>query len=188
MTLSRWCVLIEMALSMAFFVYTPAMAQSQPSQNDIANSLPSTNFSADRTADGGRLPRPAPGFVNARVASNPQAPDAKVVGEKTCVACHTLEVTAAWAVAVAGLRAGPRRATLQSVVRRYICAAARGQHQLDHIDVALAIGLHSTQLRLLMKALGIQHLYISGIAGCIRLPGEGQRCACGIKSQLLRAE
>lgn len=57
---------------------------------DITNSLPATNFGAtpiDRSA----LPRPAPGFAHAQLAYNPQAPDAKAVGEKTCIACHQLE-------------------------------------------------------------------------------------------------
>src|SRR6267378_2325848 len=88
MSLGRWSVLIT--IGTVFLVCTPAMGQSQPSQNGIANSLPSTNFSADGTAGRG-LPRPAPGFANAHVASNPQVPDAKAVGEKTCIACHKLE-------------------------------------------------------------------------------------------------
>src|ERR1700681_3089315 len=91
MNLGRWSVLIAIALGIVFLVSTLAMGQSQPSQNGIANSLPSTNFSADGTADRSGLPRPAPGFANAHVASNPQVPDAKVVGEKTCIACHKLE-------------------------------------------------------------------------------------------------
>src|SRR4030088_293068 len=92
MSVGRRSVLIEIALGIVFLGCTLAMGQSQPSQNGVANSLPSTNLSADGTRDRSRLPRPAPGFADAHVASNPQAPDAKAVGEKTCIACHKLEV------------------------------------------------------------------------------------------------
>jgi hypothetical protein len=34
---------------------------------------------------------PAPGFAKARVATNPAAPQATPVGERTCIACHQLE-------------------------------------------------------------------------------------------------
>src|SRR3984893_5506581 len=91
MPLGRWRVVIAIALGIVFLVCTPAMGQSQPSQNGTANSLPSTNFSADGTVDRSGLMKPAPGFANAHVASNPQVPDAKAVGEKTCIACHKLE-------------------------------------------------------------------------------------------------
>ena len=90
MSVGRWGVLIEIALGVVFLGCTLAMGQSQPSQNGTTNSLPSTNFSADGTVDRNGLPRPAPGFANAHVASNPQVPDAKVIGEKTCIACHKL--------------------------------------------------------------------------------------------------
>lgn len=33
----------------------------------------------------------APGFANAGIAPNPAVPDAKPIGEKTCISCHTLE-------------------------------------------------------------------------------------------------
>jgi len=67
-----------------------AFAGTQLPQQD-SNSLPPTNFSAteiDRSA----LPRPGPGFARATVAPNSQAPDARPVGERTCIACHKLEV------------------------------------------------------------------------------------------------
>ncbi len=64
-----------------------AQAQTTP---DDTRSLPSTNFSTERAANPD-LPRPAPGFATAHVAANPQAPDARAVGEKTCIACHRLE-------------------------------------------------------------------------------------------------
>src|SRR3546814_19213918 len=33
----------------------------------------------------------APGFADAPVADNPQAPDAKTVGQQVCTACHSTE-------------------------------------------------------------------------------------------------
>src|SRR3546814_17513376 len=33
----------------------------------------------------------APGFADAPVADNPQAPDAKTVGQQVCTACHSQE-------------------------------------------------------------------------------------------------
>jgi hypothetical protein len=71
--------------------FTLAVGQSQSPHDEIRSSLPRTNLSADGTVDRSGLPRPALGFANAHVASNPQAPDARAVGEKTCVACHKLE-------------------------------------------------------------------------------------------------
>jgi DmsE family decaheme c-type cytochrome len=67
-----------------------AIGEAQPVGN-AAQSLPSTDMSGDETPGHGRLARPTPGFLNARVAENPQAPDARPVGEKTCIACHKLE-------------------------------------------------------------------------------------------------
>ena len=91
MTLGRLSLSITASLGAVSLTCALAVGQSQPAHNDGANSLPSTNFSADGTADHGALPRPAPGFVNARVATNPLASDAHAVGEKTCIACHRLE-------------------------------------------------------------------------------------------------
>jgi DmsE family decaheme c-type cytochrome len=86
-TVSVAAAVLACALALACAV---AVGQSQPSQDNIANSLPSTNLSTDSTVRS-NLPRPAPGFANAHVAENPQAPDARAVGEKTCIACHRLE-------------------------------------------------------------------------------------------------
>jgi hypothetical protein len=47
-------------------------------------------LSADGSPDRSAWRRPAPGFANA-TADNPLAPDARAVGEKTCIACHRLE-------------------------------------------------------------------------------------------------
>jgi hypothetical protein len=66
-----------------------AVAQSQPAQ-EPPTSLPSTNFSAT-DLNLRAMPKAAPGFAHATVASNPQAPDARAIGEKTCIACHKLE-------------------------------------------------------------------------------------------------
>ena len=91
MTLGRLSLSITASLGAVLLVCTFAVGQSQPSRDDVTKSLPSTNLSADGTVDRSNLPRPAPGFANAHVASNPQAPDARAVGEKTCIACHRLE-------------------------------------------------------------------------------------------------
>ena len=91
MILGRRSLSITASLGTVFLVCTLAVGQSQPSRDDVAKSLPSTNLSGDGTVDRSDLPRPAPGFANAHVAANPQAPDARAVGEKTCIACHRLE-------------------------------------------------------------------------------------------------
>ena len=85
----RFGVAITAVLALVLFTWALGFAQNLPA-HEVANSLPSTNFSADRTVNS-NLPRPAPGFANAHVAPNPQAPNAKPVGEKTCIACHRLE-------------------------------------------------------------------------------------------------
>jgi len=87
----RRSVVITATLGLAIMILAWAVAYSQPARKDPSNSLPSTNFSADGSVDRSSLPRPAPGFAHARVATNPQAPDARAVGEKTCIACHQLE-------------------------------------------------------------------------------------------------
>jgi hypothetical protein len=68
-----------------------ALGQSRSPHDDIGTSLPRTNLSANGAVDRSGLPRPALGFANAHVASNPLAPDTRTVGEATCVACHKLE-------------------------------------------------------------------------------------------------
>ena len=55
-----------------------------------ANSLPDLDGSDLGPTRTGRI-TPAPGFSQAVVAENPQAPGATAVGEKVCVACHRLE-------------------------------------------------------------------------------------------------
>jgi len=84
-------VVVAATLGLAVIVCAFAVAQIPQPPDAAAQSLPPTNFSAtdvDRSA----LPRAAPGFARATVAANPQAPDAKPIGEKTCIACHRLEV------------------------------------------------------------------------------------------------
>jgi hypothetical protein len=87
----RWSAMVAVALGLAICLCAWAAAQSPTAREDSRNSLPSTNFSADGSLDRSGFPRPAPGFANARVAENPQAPGARAVGEKTCIACHRLE-------------------------------------------------------------------------------------------------
>lgn len=77
-----------LSAALAFGTFNTSRAQQQ--RGDIAQSLPATNLSSEKQSDPS-LPQPAPGFANARVAANPLAPDAKLVGEKTCIACHQLE-------------------------------------------------------------------------------------------------
>ena len=55
-----------------------------------ADSLPELGGSDSDTLNA-RSTAAAPGFSNAVVAKNPQAPDATAVGEKVCLACHRLE-------------------------------------------------------------------------------------------------
>ncbi len=104
-------------------------AQSQPSASD---TLPATNLSADpgltpaEVADV-RLADVAPGFSWAFPASNPQAPDAKAIGQATCTSCHTLETehfahtTHALGMEVAA-RANPMAATCEA------CHGAGSEH------------------------------------------------------------
>src|SRR5580698_7397014 len=96
----RWHLLITVMLGIVMLGVVPWLcasaigqsspAKAKPAQDDITNSLPSTNLSTDTPADR-HAPPPAPGFANATVAINPLAPDARAVGEKTCIACHRLE-------------------------------------------------------------------------------------------------
>ena len=100
MRLGRWNLLITILpgiaiLGVVLCLCAPAIGQSQPAQSKpaqdaIANSLPSTNLSTDGPVDN-HVPAPAPGFASATVANNPLAPEARAVGEKTCIACHRLE-------------------------------------------------------------------------------------------------
>jgi hypothetical protein len=83
-------LLIAASVGSALLVCTPAVGQAQPSRQEIADSLPATNFGA-APIDRSGLPKAAPGFAGAEVAHNPLAPDARAVGEKTCIACHQLE-------------------------------------------------------------------------------------------------
>ena len=92
MILGRLSLSTAASLGAVFLACTWAVGQSRASSDEAAKSLPSTNLSSDGTVDRSDLPRPAPGFANAHVALNPGAPDARAVGEKTCIACHKLEV------------------------------------------------------------------------------------------------
>ena len=74
MTSGRWSVQIAIALGIASVLSAPAMGQSQASQNGTADSLPSTNFSADRAIDRSGIPRPAPGFANAEFFNREDRP------------------------------------------------------------------------------------------------------------------
>jgi hypothetical protein len=68
MTLGRLSLSIAASLGAVLLVCRLAAGQSKLSRDNGANSLPSTNLSGDGTPDRSNLPRPAPGFANARVA------------------------------------------------------------------------------------------------------------------------
>ena len=72
-------------------VASSGSAIAQQSRADLARSLPSSNLSNEDVNASAKSLLPAPGFANARVAENLNAPDATPVGEKTCIACHQLE-------------------------------------------------------------------------------------------------
>ncbi len=84
--IGRWhgalLALLLICLSAGLIAFAlPVRAQS---------SLPPTSLGRDTGTDWNSLRIP-PGFARAAVASNPGAPDARVVGESMCVSCHTLE-------------------------------------------------------------------------------------------------
>jgi DmsE family decaheme c-type cytochrome len=87
---SRWCAFCGLVVVGVLSCAALAQSQSRSRPDSVADSLPPTNFADNERADR-HLPRPAPGFANAHVATNPLAPDAHAVGERTCVACHRLE-------------------------------------------------------------------------------------------------
>src|ERR1700737_5554197 len=62
-------------------------AQSSPP----ATNLPATDMGAEPAVHHMNPKAAAPGFSHAGIPDNPQAADAKPVGEKVCVACHQLE-------------------------------------------------------------------------------------------------
>jgi predicted CXXCH cytochrome family protein len=67
----------------------PVGAQDVPHGAHPTN-LPSTNFSSEQPQVGDGIEAP-PGFAHATAARNPQAPNAKPIGEATCTACHSRE-------------------------------------------------------------------------------------------------
>jgi DmsE family decaheme c-type cytochrome len=67
---------------------SPSASNSRPA----SDSLPATDMAASESVRQHPEGFPsAPGFSHAAVAENPQAPDAKSVGERVCIACHQLE-------------------------------------------------------------------------------------------------
>lgn len=79
----RTVKIIAMILTAVITLPLLAIAQQTPIE------LPDLPNAANQS--GGNSLTVAPGFANARVAPNPQAPDAHAIGEKTCIACHQLE-------------------------------------------------------------------------------------------------
>ena len=86
-----WCAFSAIAFVIAAFCIQPTRAPAQQTREELAAKLPASNLSSDDVHSGESHLLPAPGFANAVVATNPGAPDAQPVGEKTCIACHQLE-------------------------------------------------------------------------------------------------
>lgn len=86
-------VLRGLALLLMAGLITVAWAQN--SAEDIARTLPSSNFNAvDDAPDHGIGDRhlfAAPGFAAAPLPRNNQHPDARRLGDASCRACHALE-------------------------------------------------------------------------------------------------
>jgi DmsE family decaheme c-type cytochrome len=68
-------------------------AESHQALDRIFESLPRTDLSSDSRPPIAHVAAPPAGFARAHVATNPRAPDAKRIGEKTCIACHQLEAS-----------------------------------------------------------------------------------------------
>ncbi len=68
-----------------------ASAQAQQSRDALARTLPSSTLTGEEVQASRTHLLAAPGFARARVAGNPQAPDAHAIGEGSCIACHQLE-------------------------------------------------------------------------------------------------
>ena len=86
------CVLLFLAAATAFGTAAWAQQQTKPQDKEsFARDLPASNLSADEAHATTTRLLAAPGFAHATVATNPAAPQAKPVGEKTCIACHQLE-------------------------------------------------------------------------------------------------
>ena len=67
----------------------PIAAQESSTAANPYN-LPATHFGSENPQAGHGFDA-APGFVDAHVPGNPQAPDAKPVGQQVCTACHGKE-------------------------------------------------------------------------------------------------
>ena len=81
------CMLMTM-----FWGISASSALAQQTREQLANDLPSTSLSGSDVQSASGLFGVAPGFANAQIAVNPQAPaDAKPIGEAVCIRCHQLE-------------------------------------------------------------------------------------------------
>ncbi|HET9033897.1 MAG TPA: DmsE family decaheme c-type cytochrome [Dokdonella sp.] len=80
------------ALVILFSALCASLAGAEQARGQLATDLPSTNLSGTDVRKDSSLFGVAPGFANAHVAKNPNAPDdATAVGETVCIACHQLE-------------------------------------------------------------------------------------------------
>jgi len=78
------------AAVLGFVLLYALPAAAQQTREELGRNLPASGLS-DGDVQAGRSLLAAPGFARARVAANPNAPDATPVGERTCIACHQLE-------------------------------------------------------------------------------------------------
>jgi DmsE family decaheme c-type cytochrome len=79
------------ALALGALCLAPTPAPAQQTREELAANLPASNLSGDAMHQDVATLLAAPGFARAVVATNPEAPDAKPIGEHTCIACHQLE-------------------------------------------------------------------------------------------------
>jgi DmsE family decaheme c-type cytochrome len=89
--LRRLCATPLLLIFAAALLVAPVFGHAQQTREELARDLPSSNLSNDDVHATNTTLLAAPGFAKARVAHNPNAPDATAVGEKTCIACHQLE-------------------------------------------------------------------------------------------------
>ncbi len=78
-------------LALGALCIAPSSALAQQTREELAAKLPASNLSGDAMHQDVAQLLAAPGFARAVVATNPEAPEAKPVGEHTCIACHQLE-------------------------------------------------------------------------------------------------
>ena len=118
---------------MACWGFSAALAQQ--TRADLERMLPATNLSGEASPHAGA----APGFADARVAVNPEAPDARPVGEGMCTGCHALENDHfSHTIHALGLRAAAQGRTDAPVCEA--CHGAGSAHAENPTQKGLIIG------------------------------------------------